>query len=223
LEVLSVEDLRVKVENRQVLKGIKFSLKEGEKVFITGPNGAGKTTFLETLMGFVPFEGKILFRGKELVTENDFSALRGRVGYVFQNPDDQLFAPTVEEELAFAPLVKGLKRGRVKEIVDKALKEFDIEHLREKPTYKLSGGEKRIVSVACVVTMEPEVIFLDEPTTGLDRIKWEKLVGFFERTESSLVVVTHDEMLMEALGWKRLKMEDGVLKDQSGENGNEVL
>ncbi len=211
MEVLSVEDLRVKLEGREVLKGVNFSLKKGEKVFITGPNGAGKTTFLETLMGFVPFEGEILFKGKHLKSEDDFALLRGRVGYVFQNPDDQLFAPTVEEELAFAPLVKGIKREQVKEIVERTLREFEIKHLRNKPTYKLSGGEKRIVSVACVVTMDPEVILLDEPTTGLDRNKWEKLVEFFERTGSSLVVVTHDTKLMERLGWKRYVMEDGKL------------
>ena len=211
MEVLSVENLRVKLEGREVLKGVNFSLKKGEKVFITGPNGAGKTTFLETLMGFVPFEGEILFKGKHLKSEDDFALLRGRVGYVFQNPDDQLFAPTVEEELAFAPLVKGIKREQVKEIVERTLREFEIKHLRNKPTYKLSGGEKRIVSVACVVTMDPEVILLDEPTTGLDRNKWEKLVGFFERTGSSLVVVTHDQELMERLRWKKLVMENGKL------------
>ena len=212
MEVLSVESLRVKLEDREVLKGVNFSLKEGEKVFITGPNGAGKTTFLETLMGFVPFEGVISFKGKRLSDEEDFNLLRGKVGYVFQNPDDQLFAPTVEEELAFAPLVKGLKREKVEEIVERALKEFEIEHLRNKPTYKLSGGEKRIVSVACVVTMEPELILLDEPTTGLDRNRWEKLAGFFERTGSSLIVVTHDVELMERLGWKRYVMENGELR-----------
>ena len=212
MEVLSVENLRVKLEGREVLKGVNFSLKKGEKVFITGPNGAGKTTFLETLMGFVPFEGEILFKGKHLKSEDDFALLRGRVGYVFQNPDDQLFAPTVEEELAFAPLVKGIKREQVKEIVERTLREFEIKHLRNKPTYKLSGGEKRIVSVACVVTMDPEVILLDEPTTGLDRNKWEKLVKFFERTGSSLVVVTHDQELMERLGWKKLVMENGELR-----------
>ncbi len=213
MEILSVENLRVKLENREVLRRVNFSLKDGEKVFITGPNGAGKTTFLETLMGFVPFEGKISFKGNELKSEDDFSVLRGRMGYVFQNPDDQLFAPTVEEELAFAPLVKGLKREQVKEIVERTLKEFEIEHLREKPTYKLSGGEKRIVSVACVVTMDPEVILLDEPTTGLDRNKWEKLVEFFERTGSSLIIVTHDTKLMKRLGWKRLVMENGELRE----------
>ena len=211
MEILSVKNLKVKLEDREVLKGVNFSLKEGEKIFITGPNGAGKTTFLETLMGFVPFNGEISFKGNRLKKEEDFNVLRGKVGYVFQNPDDQLFAPTVEEELAFAPLVKGLKRKEVKEIVEKTLKEFEIEHLRDKPTYKLSGGEKRIVSVACVVTMKPEVILLDEPTTGLDRNKWKKLADFFERTGSSLVVVTHDLELMERLKWKRYLMEGGEL------------
>ncbi len=211
MEVLSVENLKVKLEGREVLKGINFSIKYGEKVFITGPNGAGKTTFLETVMGFIPFTGRISFRGKLLKRERDFEEVREKIGYVFQNPDDQLFAPTVEEELAFAPLVKGLKREEVKRIVEITLREFEIEHLREKPTYKLSGGEKRIVSVACVVTMEPEVILLDEPTTGLDRKRWEKLVAFFEKSRSSLVVVTHDTKLMERLGWKRYVMEDGKL------------
>ena len=213
MEVLSVENLKVELEGREVLKGVNFSIEYGEKVFITGPNGAGKTTLLETVMGFIPFTGRIFYRGKPLESERDFEEVRGRIGYVFQNPDDQLFAPTVEEELAFAPLVKGLKREEVKRIVETTLREFEIEHLRGKPTYKLSGGEKRIVSVACVVTMDPEVILLDEPTTGLDRKRWNKLVEFFEETESSLIVVTHDTRLMERLGWKRFVMEDGELRE----------
>jgi len=210
LEILSIRDLRVSVEGKEVLRGINFSLKRGEKVFITGPNGAGKTTLLETVMGFIKYDsGSIRFLGRELKEEKDFQALRGKVGYVFQNPDDQLFAPTVEEELAFAPLVKGIEREKVKEIVDRTLKEFSIEHLRNKPTYKLSGGEKRIVSVACVLTMEPELILLDEPTTGLDAEKWELLKNFFQKTEKSLVVVTHDRELMDSLNWPVLKMNTG--------------
>ncbi len=213
MEILSVKNLKVKIENREILKNVNFSIRKGEKIFITGPNGAGKTTFLETVMGFVPFSGEILLKGSSLKTESDFNVLRKSVGYVFQNPDDQLFAPTVEEELAFAPLVKGLSRSRVSEIVNRTLRFFEIEHLRDKPTYKLSGGEKRIVSVACVVTMEPEVILLDEPTTGLDRKRWNKLVEFFEETGSSLVIVTHDAELMERLGWKKFTMENGELRE----------
>jgi len=206
-----VRGLKVRLNGSEVLKGVNFSLKKGEKVFVTGPNGAGKTTFLETLMGFVDFEGSILFCGEELKSKEDFKRLRGKVGYVFQNPDDQLFAPTVEEELAFAPLVKGIKREKVGEIVERTLKMFSIEHLREKPTFKLSGGEKRIVSVACVLTMEPELILLDEPTAGLDRRKWELLRNFFEKTEKSLVVVTHDKELMDSLNWPVFRMDSGLM------------
>jgi len=206
-----VRGLKVRLNGSEVLKGVNFSLKKGEKVFVTGPNGAGKTTFLETLMGFVDFEGSILFCGEELKSREDFKRLRGKVGYVFQNPDDQLFAPTVEEELAFAPLVKGIKREKVGEIVERTLKMFSIEHLREKPTFKLSGGEKRIVSVACVLTMEPELILLDEPTAGLDRRKWELLRNFFEKTEKSLVVVTHDKELMDSLNWPVFRMDSGLM------------
>jgi len=212
LEILSTRNLRVSLDNREVLRGVNFSISEGEKLFITGPNGAGKTTFLETLMGFVEIEkGVVSYRGKELWREKDFKILRGKVGYVFQNPDDQLFAPTVEEELAFAPLIKGLKRERVKEIVERTLKLFSIENLRDKPTYKLSGGEKRIVSVACVLTMEPELILLDEPTAGLDSEKWKLLRSFFESTKVSLLVVTHDRELLDSLNWPVFKMESGAL------------
>ncbi|SMO66424.1 cobalt/nickel transport system ATP-binding protein [Balnearium lithotrophicum] len=212
MEILSTRNLKVSLDNREVLRGVNFSIREGEKVFITGPNGAGKTTFLETLMGFVEIEeGVVFYRGKELKKEKDFKILRGKVGYVFQNPDDQLFAPTVEEELAFAPLIKGLKRERVKEIVERTLKLFSIENLRDKPTYKLSGGEKRIVSVACVLTMEPELILLDEPTAGLDSERWKLLKKFFESTEVSLLVVTHDRELLDSLNWPVFKMENGAL------------
>ncbi len=212
MEILSTRNLRVSLDNREVLRGVNFSISEGEKLFITGPNGAGKTTFLETLMGFVEIEkGVVSYRGKELWREKDFKILRGKVGYVFQNPDDQLFAPTVEEELAFAPLIKGLKRERVKEIVERTLKLFSIENLRDKPTYKLSGGEKRIVSVACVLTMEPELILLDEPTAGLDSEKWKLLRSFFESTKVSLLVVTHDRELLDSLNWPVFKMESGAL------------
>jgi cobalt/nickel transport system ATP-binding protein len=109
------------------------------------------------------------------------------------------------------PLIKGLKRERVKEIVERTLKLFSIENLRDKPTYKLSGGEKRIVSVACVLTMEPELILLDEPTAGLDSKKWGLLRNFFDSTEVSLVVVTHDRELLESLNWPVFRMENGTV------------
>jgi len=212
MEVLRVEELTVSRGERKILDGVTFKLNKGEKVIIAGDNGAGKTTLIETIMGFIPAErGKIYLKGREIKTEEDFYLLRTTVGYVFQNPDDQLFSLTVEEELAFAPLNLKLDREEVKRRIDGVLKVFSIEHLREKTIYSLSGGEKRIVSIACVLTMEPEVLILDEPTTGLDRKRFERLIEFLKSTEKSVVVVTHDSELINVLTWKIYRLEEGKL------------
>jgi len=163
-------------------------------------------------MGFIPAEGgRIYLKGREVRNEEDFYALRTTVGYVFQNPDDQLFSLTVEEELAFAPLNLKLSREEVERRIDRALKAFSIEHLREKTIHSLSGGEKRIVSIACVLTMEPEALILDEPTTGLDRKRFKRLVEFLKETDKSVIVVTHDVELIKSLGWKVYRLENGRL------------
>ncbi|RKQ60338.1 cobalt/nickel transport system ATP-binding protein [Thermovibrio guaymasensis] len=208
MEVLRVEDLWVKVEGREVLKGVNFSIKEREKVLIVGDNGSGKTTLAETIMGFIrPDRGRILFKGKELKGEEDFNQIRRKIGYCFQNPDEQLFCPTVEEEIAFAPLALGKKREEVEEIVKELLKTFQIEHLRERPTHKLSGGEKRIVSVAAVLSMDPEVLILDEPTLGLDRKRFQILSSFLKETEIPVLLITHEKELIEHLGWRVVRIE----------------
>ncbi|TCK04662.1 energy-coupling factor ABC transporter ATP-binding protein [Phorcysia thermohydrogeniphila] len=212
MEILRVEELTVKRGSRKVLDGVNFSLSSGEKVIIAGDNGAGKTTLIEALMGFVPIEkGKIYLRGKEVRSEEDFFRLRTTVGYVFQNPDDQLFSLTVEEELAFAPLNLRVDREEVKRRIDRVLRLFSIEHLRERTVYSLSGGEKRILSIACVLTMNPEALILDEPTTGLDRKRFNRLLDFLKSTEKSVVVVTHDSELIKSLRWKVYRLEEGKL------------
>ena len=212
MEVLRVEELTVRRGKRKVLDGVTFSLRVGEKFIIAGDNGAGKTTLIETVMGFIPAEGgRIYLKGREVRNEEDFYALRTTVGYVFQNPDDQLFSLTVEEELAFAPLNLKLSREEVERRIDRALKAFSIEHLREKTIHSLSGGEKRIVSIACVLTMEPEALILDEPTTGLDRKRFKRLVEFLKETDKSVIVVTHDVELIKSLGWKVYRLENGRL------------
>ncbi|WP_456455023.1 energy-coupling factor ABC transporter ATP-binding protein [Thermovibrio sp.] len=207
MEFIRVENLSVEIEGREVFKGVSLSVKEGEKLFITGDNGCGKSSLIETIMGFLkPKEGKLFFKGKELKEEEDFKELRSKVGYVFQNPDDQLFCPTVEEEIAFAPLVRGKSREETERIVKDILKEFEIEHLRERPTHKLSGGEKRIVSIGAVLSMEPEGLILDEPTVGLDRKRFKKLVNFLQKSSKTIVVITHEKELIEELNWRVFKM-----------------
>ncbi len=212
---LKLTNLSVSLKNRPVLQKINFSISSGEKVFILGPNGAGKTTLIETIMGFVPFkEGEIRFKNRIITTEKDFQELRKNIGYVFQNPDDQLFSPTVEEELAFGPLNLGWDRKRVKEKVSEILAFFNIEHLRHKNTYELSGGEKRIVSIACVLTMEPELLIMDEPSNGLDEKNFRILVDFLKDTKRSVIVVTHDKELVRELSWKTYFLRNGRLKEE---------
>jgi cobalt/nickel transport system ATP-binding protein len=212
MEILRVEGLTVSRGSRKILDGVNFRLNNGEKVIIAGDNGAGKTTLIEAIMGFVPMEkGKIYLKGKEVQTEEDFFELRTTIGYVFQNPDDQLFSLTVEEELAFAPLNLKVDRKEIGRRIDRVLRMFSIEHLRGRTVYSLSGGEKRILSVACVLTMNPEALILDEPTTGLDSRRFKKLVEFLKNTEKSVVVVTHDSELVRTLNWKVYLLEKGKL------------
>jgi len=211
MELIRTENLSVKRGERLVLKSVDFSLKEREKVFIIGPNGSGKTTFVETIMGFVEYEGGIFFKGKRVESEEDFFDLRTKLGYVFQNPDDQLFSPTVEEELAFAPMNLGYDRQAVKNIVNGVLQQFNIMHLRDMPIYKLSGGQKRLVSIAAVMTMNPEGLILDEPTNGLDEKNFEMLVDFLNNVDKSVIVITHDKNLIDALDWKKYYLKDGEL------------
>jgi len=212
VEVLKATDLWVEIGGIEVLRGVDFSLSKGEKLFLTGDNGAGKTTFIETLMGFVkPLKGQIFLNGSPVESEGDWRKLRLTVGYVFQNPDDQLFCPTVEEEIAFAPLVAGKSRREVEEIVSSLLSLFKIEHLRLRPTHKLSGGEKRIVSIAAVLAMEPELLILDEPTVGLDRFRLARLEEFLRETDCGVLVVTHERELIDRLRWRRLELKEGRL------------
>ncbi len=215
MSLLSLNNLTVILKEQIILNKISFSLSSGEKVFILGPNGAGKTTLIETIMGFVPFQkGQIKFKGKVVANEKDFQELRKNIGYVFQNPDDQLFSPTVEEELAFGPLNLGWDRKRIKEKVSEILAFFNIEHLRHKNTYELSGGEKRIVSIACVLTMEPELLIMDEPSNGLDEKNFRILVEFLKNTDKSVIVVTHDKDLVRELSWKTYFLREGKLTEE---------
>ena len=210
--LLEAKDLFVSVKNRQILKGLNLQVKKGEKIIILGSNGAGKTTLIESIMGFIkPDKGSIFFRGKELETEEDFKLLRRSVGYVFQNPEDQLFSPTVEEELAFAPVNLGISSEETEDLIEQALKLFKIEHLRYRNIHDLSGGEKRLVSIACVLTMNPEALILDEPSAYLDDENIKLVAQYLNETEKTVIVTTHDKEFVRLLGWKTYILKIGVL------------
>ena len=182
-------------ESREpVLDGLSFVLGPDRRIGIIGPNGRGKTTFLHVCVGLIqPDRGEIAFKGNPLGRrEKDLFRLRKSVGLVFQNPDDQLFCPTVLEDVAFGPLNLGFSREEATERARWALQLVDMPGYENRVTHKLSGGEKKTLSLATIVAMQPEAILLDEPSTGLDPDSREHIVHVLNNLSQSLVIVSHD-------------------------------
>lgn len=178
------------------LQGIHLSISQGERVALLGANGSGKSTLLQLLAGLVfPSEGAVVFCGEKLseekLAQEEFAqGFRRRVGVVFQNPDVQLFNPTVFDEIAFGPLQMGWSKGEVIERVEAQLDQMGISHLKERSPYRLSGGEKKRVALASVLVMEPEVLLVDEPTAALDPKSQGQVIDFLFGCAGLKTVVT---------------------------------
>ena len=191
-------------ETEPVLSHISLEIRAGESVVLMGDNGSGKSTLLRAISGLIhPQEGSYFFRG-ELVNEKSMrdtrfaKALHARVGFVFQDSDAQLFCPSVEAELAFGPLQMGLSDTEVEARISDALELLSIGSLRERAPWTLSGGEKRRVAIASVLTMNPEILCLDEPLAGLDAATSSWLADFLlalKEAGKTLIVATHDQSL----------------------------
>ena len=194
-------------EGKQVaLENVNLTVQAGETLAILGANGCGKSTLLKLLDGlYFPKNGTISAFGKPLTEEalrdNEYNfEFRRRVGLVFQDPDVQLFSPSVLEEVAFAPLQLGLSRAEVNRRVDSALEALRIEKLRDRAPHHLSGGEKRRVALASLLTLQPDVWLLDEPSTGLDPRSQSWLVEFIleqRKLGKTIIIATHDLVIAE--------------------------
>jgi len=167
--------------NLPALQGVNFIAERKSRIAVIGPNGAGKSTLFKHFNGILkPTSGEVLVRG-EPVTKENVREVRKFVGIVFQNPDDQIFSPTVEQDIAFGPTNLGLDEATVAHRVEGALHLLGIEDLRERVPHHLSGGEKKRVAIAGILAMEPQVLVLDEPTAGLDPQGVIDLMGFVNR------------------------------------------
>lgn len=183
--------------DRTVLQDISLSLHEGEQLALYAPNGSGKTSLLRCITGLLPPKaGKIFFHGQELRQEKDFQKLRRRVGFVLQEAADQIFFPTVLEDIAFGPLNLGLTPEAAKERACVLLKTLGIANLQDRPTHELSGGEKRLVALAGILAMEPEALLLDEPTTALDNEASDKLLDILTHVSTARITVSHDLLFL---------------------------
>jgi len=193
------------------LRDVSFELREGERVALVGPNGAGKSTLLLLLSGLVPpTSGVLRWRGRALDAAGR-RQLRGRVGLLFQDPDDQLFSPTVWEDVAFGPVQSGLPEAEVRRRVEEALARVGMAHAADRHPHHLSGGEKKRVALATVLAMRPELWLLDEPTAGLDPRGRRELVRSLHTLPGTLVVATHDVRLVAELCHRVLVLDAGQL------------
>ncbi|SFN65099.1 cobalt/nickel transport system ATP-binding protein [Cohaesibacter marisflavi] len=194
------------------LSGASLALEEGERVGLVGDNGVGKSTFLQVLVGlYKSHDGRITAFGQDFVTEEDFIQLRRRVGLVFQDPDDQLFCPTVKEDIAFGPLNLGYSRAEADAIVEETLALLNLSHLKERVTHRLSGGQKRLVALATVIAMKPDILLLDEPTNDLDEKTRIRLIEILLSLPQAMIIVSHDRAFREKVVTRTVKMENGQI------------
>jgi cobalt/nickel transport system ATP-binding protein len=177
----------------QVLDNLCIRLHEKERVGLIGPNGSGKTTLFHIIMGLLkPDAGVIRIFGKEVRHKKDFTSVRQSIGLLFQDAEDQLFCPTVIEDVAFGPLNQGKSIKEARSIAQKILSSLGLKGFENKVTYKLSGGEKKLVSLATVLAMRPRVLLLDEPTTGLDDKTTKKIIDILDHIDISYIFISHN-------------------------------
>lgn len=214
MALLELEDIHFAYPGQEpVLSGASLCLKAGERLSILGPNGAGKSTLLKIIMGLlIPTQGRIVAFGTHCRQERDFQDMRRRVGFVFQDPDDQLFCPTVAEDVAFGPLNLGKSKTEALAIVDSVLTRLNLLHLRDRVTHKLSGGEKRLVTLATVLAMEPEVLILDEPTNALDPENHTRLIDILTSLDQAILLVSHDPDFRARVAPKSLYLDNKTLR-----------
>jgi cobalt/nickel transport system ATP-binding protein len=192
------------------LCGVSFYVSPGEKVALVGPNGAGKSTLLLHFNGTLRDRGEVLVCGKP-VQNDTLGEVRAAVGLVFQDPDDQLFSPTVFEDVAFGPLYMGLSEAEVQERVERALRAVGMGDVVGRVSHHLSNGEKKRVAIATVLAMEPEILVLDEPTSGLDPRARRGLINLLQELPQTMLVSTHDMRLVDELFGRTIVLDSGEI------------
>ena len=210
---------RIEIENaafaypdgQEALRGVSLKIEAGEKVALVGQNGAGKSTLILHLNGILrPRSGSIQVAGME-VNDKTLSRVRAAVGLVFQMPDDQLFSPTVFDDVAFGPIYQGLTEAEVRSRVDAALGDVGMGGFGPRVSHHLSIGQKKRVAIACVLAMQPEILVLDEPTAGLDPRSRRGLIHLLDTLPQTMLISTHDLPMVRELFRRTVVMDNGLI------------
>lgn len=190
------------------LQDVSLQVNNGQKVALVGPNGAGKSTLLLHLNGILSDRGQVQVAGMP-VTKSNLSVVRSKVGLVFQNPDDQLFSPTVFEDVAFGPLHMGMSKDEVHKRVARALAQVGMSDYANRLSYHLSVGEKKRIAIATVLSMDPEILVLDEPSAGLDPRARRALITQLRQLPVTMLTSTHDMRMVSELFSRMVIMDKG--------------
>jgi cobalt/nickel transport system ATP-binding protein len=210
-EVVRAEGLSVvySAKDKPALDGLDFSVGEGERIALMGANGAGKSTLLLTLTGvLLPQKGALVVNGIPVKKEN-LRELRRSSGLVFQNPDDQIFMPTVEDDVSFGPRNYGLGEGEIKERVEKVLASLGIGELKNRLAHHLSGGEKRLAALAGILVLEPALLLLDEPLAFLDPAARRRLSAILQGLPQTMIIATHEQDLARSFCSRCILLQKG--------------
>ena len=221
-ELITLENLSYCRPNDQsCANALNFTLSADEQVAITGSNGCGKSTLLFLIMGLLSAQqGEVRLFGQSCyqnnrLSETLFRRYRSRIGLVFQDPDDQLFCPTVIDDVSFGPLNQGLSARAARQKAMLTLTQLGIADLAERVSYQLSGGQKRVVALATVLAMDPEVLILDEPTNDLDPDNQQRLVEILQQCQLPYILISHDAAFRDQLTQRQYHLQDGKLTDVS--------
>lgn len=200
-------------KDRPVLRDLSFRIEKGEAVGLIGANGAGKSSVMKLLLGLLQGEGKILVDGVE-VRKDTLAEIRRKLGFVLQNSDNQMFMPTVYEDMMFAPLNYMLTREEAEARVDAVLARLHLEHLKHRYNHKISGGEKRMAAIATVLAMEPEAVLMDEPTSALDPYNRRIVINTIRELDQTRIITSHDlDMILDTCDRVILLSEGKIAAD----------